>query len=150
MAVELVLLDDVRGLGQIGEQVRVADGYARNYLVPKGLAAHMNKTTMRRLDMLKKKRQEQYSENLSIAKSLAEIVAKASVTISVEASEDDKLYGSVTDKMITDALAEHDIKVDRQAIVLNQPIRELGVYNVGVHLHPEVQTEIKVWIVRIK
>lgn len=148
MAVEVILMADVENLGQVGDVVRVADGYARNYLVPRGVAAPKTRDNLRRLEIEKKKRQEEYERNRSIAEMQAERIGRESVTIAVEAGEDDKLYGSVGPRQIADALAENDIRIDPDAIELEDPVRELGVYTVDVNLHAEVTATLKVWIVR--
>ena len=148
MAVELVLLDDVKDLGALGERVRVADGYARNYLLPKKLAAPLTKANLRILEARKLQMQQEYEERVAVARAMADKIAKMSVTLTVEAGENDKLYGSVTGPQLVEALAEQGITVDRHSIELDEPIRELGVYTVDVKLHEEVRCNLKVWVVR--
>lgn len=148
MPVELILLDDVVGLGAIGDTVRVADGYARNYLLPRNLAAQVTAENLRRLEAKKRALQKEYEQRVSIARSVAERIGRESVTIPVEATEDDKLYGSVSRQQIADALAVQGIEIEREAVMMDEPIRELGVYTLDIHLHPEVQTTLKVWVVR--
>lgn len=148
MAVELILMDDVPDLGTMGETVRVAEGYARNFLVPRGLATKSGQGALRRLEVLKRRRKEEYERNLAAAQAMAEQVSRHSVSIPVQATEEDKLYGSVTSQQIADALAEMDLPVEKRQIVLQEPIRELGVYDVDVHLHSEVTAQLKVWVVK--
>lgn len=148
MAVELILLEDVDGLGSIGDLVRVADGYARNYLFPKKLAASRTTANLRRLEAKKLRMQQEHAERVAVAQAMADKIAKTSVTIPVEAGENDKLYGSVTQHQITEALLAEGITIDRHAVILDEPIKELGVYTVEVRLHEEVQTTLKVWVVR--
>ena len=148
MAVELILLEDVEGLGTIGDDVRVAEGYARNYLLPRHLAAPMTPANVKRLEAKKLKLQQEYEERVAVARTLADRIAKLSVTIPVEAADNDKLYGSVNAAQLAAALTEEGITVDRNAFQLEEPIRELGVYTVDVALHEEVQTALKVWVVR--
>jgi large subunit ribosomal protein L9 len=149
MAVELILLDDVKDLGNIGDQVRVSDGYARNYLLPKKLAAKVTAGNMRRLEAKKLALQKEHEERVAVARALADKMASTSVTITAEAGEEDKLYGSITTTQIADALKEQGVEVDRHAIELEEPIRQLGVYDVDVRLHSEVQAKVKVWVVRV-
>lgn len=148
MAVELILLEDVDNLGTLGEQVRVADGYARNYLLPRKLAAPVTKANLRALEARKLEMQKEYEERVAVAEAMADKISKTSVTLTVEAGENDKLYGSVGDVQIAQALAEQGVDVERHAIALEEPIRELGVYTVDVALHDEVKTSLKVWVVR--
>ena len=148
MAVELILLEDVKNLGTMGDQIRVAEGYARNFLLPKDLAALATDTTLKRLEAKKLRMQEEYQQRVAVAKTLAEKIAKVSATIAMEAGEADKLYGSVGTSQIAEALANEGIELDRHSVMLAEPIRELGVYTVDIHLHTEVKTTLKVWVVR--
>jgi len=148
MPVELVLLEDVNDLGQMGDRVRVASGFARNYLLPKNLAAPLTPTVLRQLEARKLKLQKEYAERVTVARAMADKVSQRSITIPVQADEEDKLYGSVGAQQIVQALAEEDIEVDRHAVQLEEPIRELGVYSVALKLHAEVETTVKVWVVR--
>lgn len=148
MPQELILLENVDNLGRLGEVVRVADGYARNYLVPRGLAAKSTPGALRQLEAKKKQLQLQYEQDIKDAQILAEMIEKASVTIPVQAGEDEKLYGSVGAKQITDALGEMNINIDRRCVNLPEPIRQLGMYNVDIQLHEEVGATLKVWVVR--
>ncbi len=148
MAIDLILLEDVKDLGTLGEQVRVADGYARNYLLPRKKAAPLTPANVKRLEFIKMRMQEEYEKRVTVARTMAEKIQNMSVTIPVQAAENDKLYGSVTELQIAQALAQEGIQVERQSIMLAEPIRELGVYNVDIHLHQEVKTVLKVWVVR--
>ena len=148
MAVELILLEDVKELGSLGDQVRVAEGYARNFLLPKNLAALATALNLRRLEAKKLRMQEEYQQRVAVAKTLAEKIAKVSATIAMEAGEADKLYGSVGTSQIAEALANEGIELDRHSVMLAEPIHELGVYTVDIHLHTEVKTTLKVWVVR--
>jgi large subunit ribosomal protein L9 len=148
MAVELILLDDVKDLGSIGDQVKVSDGYARNYLLPRKLAAKVTAGNMRRLEAKKLAMQKEHEERVAVAQALADKIASTSVTITAEAGEEDKLYGSITTTQIAEALTEQGVEIDRHAVLLAEPIRQLGVYDVDIHLHTEVQAKVKVWVVR--
>ncbi len=148
MPVELILLEDVKDLGRIGDQVKVAEGYARNYLMPRKLAAPVSTGNLRRLEARKLALQKEHEERIAVARAMAEKIASTSVTITAEAGEEDKLYGSVTTTQIADAMVAQGVEIDRHAVVLDEPIRQLGVYEVDVHLHSEVQAKVKVWVVR--
>lgn len=150
MAVELILLDNVDSLGKIGDKIRVADGYARNFLLPRKLAAPVSKQALQQIEAKKLQMQKKYEENIGAAKDLAKRIADTSVTIAMEATEEEKLYGSVTSQHIADALKkESEIEIDRHCILIEEPIRELGVFNVPVRLVPEVETTLKVWVVKL-
>ncbi len=148
MSVDLILMDDVADLGKLGDRVKVAEGFARNYLLPKKLAVPSTPQNLQRLESKKKVMAAKYAENLAIAKSLAERIAAVSVTIPMQATEDDKLYGSVTPAQILAALKESGIEVERSTVNLPDGIRELGVFNVEIQLHREVTANLKVWVVR--
>ena len=148
MSVELILLDNVENLGQIGDSIKVADGYARNYLIPKGLASKATPGVLRQLEAKKSMRQQEYEKEVTECTELADKISNQSITIPMQTGEDEKLYGSVTAQQIVDALKEMDLEVDKKQIVLPEPIRQLGVYPVDIHLHREVVATIKVWVVK--
>lgn len=148
MDIELVLMEDVASLGEIGDLVRVRRGYARNYLIPRGLASKSSAAALRQIETKKARIKAEDDKLLAEAQVLGEKIGQTSATIAVQATDDDKLYGSVTAHQISSALTDMDIHVDRQKIALLEPIRELGVYSVEVHLHPEVAATLKVWVVK--
>lgn len=148
MAVELILVEDVENLGRLGDRVRVAEGFARNYLLPRKLAAAVSPGTLRRLEARKLQLQKEHEERLAVAQAMADKISKLSVSLTVEAGENDKLYGSVSAVQIAEALAAQGVEVDRPSILLEEPIKELGVYTVNVRLHDDVQASLKVWVVR--
>ncbi len=147
MAKELLLMADIPNLGSEGDVVQVADGYARNYLLPKKLAAPVSEATRRKLAKLQLERKERERVARTVALALAERLAKVSCTIPVKTVEGDKLYGSVTATDIANTLAELGVPVDRHLIELEQPIKELGCFDVALKLHPDVQSTVKVWVV---
>jgi large subunit ribosomal protein L9 len=148
MPIELILMDNVENLGEIGDAVRVADGYARNYLVPKGLARKATPGALRQLEAKKVTLRIEYEKEVAGAQSLAEAIAKHSVSIPVQASDDEKLFGSVTAQNVADALKDVEIEMDPKNVLLEEPIKMLGVYPVDLRLHSEVTATLKVWVVR--
>lgn len=148
MSVELILIEDVADLGKIGDQVHVAEGYARNYLLPKKLAEKVTTGALKRIEAKKLKLQKEHEERVAVAKAMADKIAKMLVTISVKAGDDDKLYGSVSAAQISDELAKQGIELEKGAIQLDEAIRELGSFDVAVKLHAEVSTNVKVKVVR--
>lgn len=144
---EVVLMADVKDLGSEGDVVKVADGYARNYLVPRKLAAPVTEATRRRLAKQRREREEAYKRDLVAARDVVAQLAKISCTMRVKAGAEEKLYGSVTSADIADALKAQGFAVDKHKIDLAEPIKELGVYDVKIKLHPEAEAVVKVWVV---
>jgi large subunit ribosomal protein L9 len=148
MATELLLLADIENLGKAGDVVKVKDGYARNFLLPKDLAAPVSQGALRRLEKLRKEREELARIQIADAKDKAAKLAKASVTLRERVVEGSHLYGSVSVADIVKALsAESKIDLDKSQIVLAEPIKETGSYDITVKLHPEVSCTVKVWVV---
>lgn len=147
MATEVLLMSDVPDLGSEGTVVTVADGYARNYLIPKKLAALVTKAAHTRLAKLREQREQVRRDELAAARALAVKLAGCSCTIAVKTGEDEKLYGSVSNSDIARALEKQGVEIDRHKIELKDPLKELGVFDVTVKLHPEVDASVKVWIV---
>jgi large subunit ribosomal protein L9 len=147
MAVEVLLMDAVPGLGIEGDVVRVADGYARNYLFPRGFAAEVTDGKKRQIEKKRLERLELMKEEKSAAEELAKKFENISCTIAAKTAESGKMFGSVTAAQILEKLAEQKISLDRNQILLDAPLHELGVFDVTIRLHPEVETILKVWVV---
>ncbi len=147
MATEVILMQKVENLGMDGDVVRVAEGYARNYLFPKNLAAPVTAATRRRLEKLRSDRTAKEAARVQSFKDLADRIASSSVTISVRTGAEDKMFGAVTSAHIADALKLQGFEIDRHQIELAEPIKELGVFPVPVRLQPETTATLKVWIV---
>lgn len=148
MAIEVLLTANVEGLGAEGDVVNVAEGYARNYLLPKNLAAPVTEATKRKIAKIRRERDERREADMAAARALAARLEKASVTINVKAGENDQMYGSVSNADIAASLKQQGIEIDRHLIVLDAPLKELGVFNVKVKVHPEVEGTVRVWIVK--
>ena len=147
MALELILMADVEGLGLEGQTVKVSEGYARNYLLPRKLAVGISHAALKRLEKNRLERESRQQKDRAAAQSLAQTLEQFSCTIPVKVGENDKLFGSVSANDIADTLKAQKIEIDRRKIHLAEPIRELGVYTVKVKLHPEVEASLKVWVV---
>jgi large subunit ribosomal protein L9 len=148
VTMEIILVKEVQGLGTIGDVVKVKDGYANNFLIPKGLAKVATKATMNTIEEEKKKLRRLEEKKKKEFLDLAEKINNASCTISMRAGEEDKLFGAVTNEAIARACAADGITIDRHTIQIEEPIRKLGVYQVLVKLHPEVTATLKVWVVK--
>lgn len=144
---KVILKEDVPDLGSVGEVVTVKDGYARNYLIPHSLAVQANVKNLRQLEHQKKLIEAHKSRVRKDASVMAEDIEKISCTIPMLVGEQDKLFGSVTSKDIEEALAQEGINISRKRIILEEPIKSLGVYTVDVRLHAEVTAKLKVWVV---
>ncbi|MBM4153597.1 MAG: 50S ribosomal protein L9 [Lentisphaerae bacterium] len=144
---EVILLQAVDGLGVDGDVVRVSDGYARNCLFPKNLAAPVTAATRRRLEKIRADRAAKETARLGAAKELADRIGSASVTITVRTGAEDKMFGAVTSAHIADSLKLQGIELDRHQVELADPIKELGVFAVPVRLLPELVATLKVWVV---
>lgn len=145
---KVVLREDITRLGKKGDVVDVAPGYARNFLIPKKLALQVEKVNLEAIrrsaarEMKKRQREERYITEM------AEKMKGMSITIPMKAGSDDKLYGSVNEQYIAEALKKEGIEIEKAKIELNEPIKLLGVYDVPIKLSHEVVVSIKVWVVK--
>lgn len=145
---KVILRKDHEKLGQVGAVVEVKDGYARNFLVPKGIAYPASDGSMRALEEEKKQASRRQTKELKGSEKLAGELEKVSITLQMKVGEDEKLFGSVTSQMIAEALKEKGFEIDKRIIDLEEPIKALGIYNVNVKLHQNVTGKVKVWVVR--
>lgn len=145
---KIILKANVENVGVSGDVVNVKDGYARNFLIPKGLATEATRSNIKMAEELKKNEERKKTAAVDKARRLAEKLKNLSLTTSVAAGEDDKIFGSVTSQTIADLLAEKGYNVDKRHIILNEPIKALGVYDIPVKLHTDVTAEVKLWVVK--
>lgn len=145
--VELILREDVENLGSAGDVVDVKPGYARNYLLPQRLAYRATEGNLRRLQEEQRREEKAAQRVRDEAMDLASRLEGQSVTFSVRAGEEGQLFGSVTAADIADRLKESGLGVDRQSVDLDEPIKQLGVYTVGISLPADIRPEVKVWVV---
>ena len=145
---KLILREDLENLGKIGEIVEVADGYGRNYLLPRGLAVKASTKNVKEQEHQRKLIQARMDRQKKDAQELAGSLDSVSCTIARKTGEEEKLYGSVTSRDIEEALREEGVSIDRKRILLDEPIKKLGVYTVPVKLHTDVTGNIKVWVVK--
>ena len=145
---KLLLKKNVIDLGILGQIVDVTPGYARNYLIPQGYAIEVNQANLQWFEAQKRRLIQQEEENLTKLKLIAEDLEGASCTIIARATEEGHLFGSVTPREISAHLKQEGFTVDSKTIMLEKPIKELGIYTVKVQLSSEVSTEVKVWVVK--
>lgn len=141
----VILNKDVKGSGKAGDVVKVSDGYARNMLIPRGLAVEATDSNIRQLEKKKAIEAEKKAEEKAAAKELAEKIEKIAVTIKTKAGDGGKIFGSITSKDISEALSkQHNIEVDKKKIQLGTPIKNVGEMSVEIKLYFEVSTSLKV------
>jgi large subunit ribosomal protein L9 len=144
---KVIFLQDVKSQGKKGDVTEVAEGYAQNYLIPRGLAKPATEGNLKALQNQKEAEQRRKAQEKEEAQNLAKKLEEITLTIRAKAGDGGRLFGAITNKQISDELEKMKIKVDKRKIVLEQPIRSLGVTNVQVKLHPDVSTMLKVHVV---
>ena len=145
---EVILLEDVKGLGERGSRVQVARGFARNYLLPRRLAVQASKSGESVFQEELRIRTRREAKHRGEAEKLKALLDGVEVHIRAQASEEGKLYGSVTQSEIAVALGEAGREVDRKAILLEEHIKQIGVYPVSIRLGADITAEVKVWVER--
>jgi large subunit ribosomal protein L9 len=145
---KVILLEQVEKLGRPGDQVEVADGYARNFLIPKRKAVAATPAHVKSLDHLLRQNKGQKDRFRQAAESMAARIAEASCVIKRQAGEQEKLFGSVTNQDIAAALGARGLDVDRRKILLQEPIKVLGSYTIPIRLHPEIVAELRLTVER--
>lgn len=145
---KVILLKDIEALGSAGEVVEVKNGYGRNFLIPRNEALVATAANMAQFESRRKQQETLSERDHRAAEALAKKLQAESITAQVKVGEEDRLFGSVTAQNIAELLDEKGYEIDRRAIHLEDSIRELGVYNVEVRLHPEVTTTVKLWVVK--
>ncbi len=144
---KVILKSDVKDLGRMGEVVNVKDGFARNFLVPQGLAVEASTKNVKAFEHEKKKIQELAKKVKVGAAGLAEKIAATKIVIKAKAGEEDKLFGSVTAMDIAEALKAEGLEIDKKKLVLDEPIKRLGEYTVAIKLHQEITAQLNVQVV---
>jgi large subunit ribosomal protein L9 len=144
---KVILLQTVKKVGKQGEIIEVSEGYARNFLIPKGYAVEASKGNLKTLEDQKQAEKRKKEKELKEAQEYGEKISKLKLEIVTKAGEGGKLFGSVTSKEIASLLEKKGIKVDKRKIELPEPIKSLGEYNITIKLHPEVTTTVKLVII---
>ena len=145
---EVILKEDVAKLGSRGDVVKVAEGYGRNFLLPKKLAVAATDANRKIVEQERQSHLRKEAKQKSEAEDLSKLLTGVSVTIAQKAGENDQLFGSVTSKDVADALAAKNYNIDRRKIHLEEAIKQLGEYKVPVRLHKDVTAEVTVLVVR--
>lgn len=147
---KVILHSDIDKVGKQGDIKNVSEGYARNYLIPRKLALEATPANMKLWEKEKVKLEKQKEEILKKAREIAEKIEKTSITITVKVGEGGKLFGSVTSTDIAKVLKDNGFEIDKQNILLDEPLKAIGVYAINVKIHPEIVARPKVWIVEEK
>ncbi|MBN1593327.1 MAG: 50S ribosomal protein L9 [Candidatus Coatesbacteria bacterium] len=143
---EVYLKHDVDKLGKAGERIMVKNGYARNFLIPRDLAVPVTKNSLRALENAVRQVASRKKRDLKDAQSVAQHIQSLECRFLRQSGEEDKIFGSVTARDIAAVLQEKGLDIDSRRIVLERPIRSLGIHNVQIRLHQEVAAELKVWV----
>ena len=144
---KVILKEDVKSIGSMGQVVDVSDGFARNYLVPRGLAVEANVKNIKSLEHEKKVIQEKARKVKNSVQDLADRLANITVVIKTKAGEEGKLFGSVTTMDIAEQLKNQGIEIDKKKISLDEPIKRLGTYAVNLKLHSEITAQVNMQVI---
>ncbi|MDI6744342.1 MAG: 50S ribosomal protein L9 [Thermodesulfovibrionales bacterium] len=144
---KVILKEDVKNLGKMGDIVNVAEGHARNFLIPKKLAVEAVTGNIKELEHQKKVIQEKAKKQKDSAQTLSEKISSLNLFIKAKAGEEEKLFGSITSMDIAAALKNEGIDIDKKRISVEEPIKRLGSYTVGVKVHPEITTQLNITVI---
>ncbi|MCH8957446.1 50S ribosomal protein L9 [candidate division KSB1 bacterium] len=145
---KIILKEDFESLGKVGEVVEVKAGFARNFLIPKQVALQATPQNLRVIEQEKARNKIKLSKDKREAVVLAEQLKKVSLTANVQVGEEDKIFGAVTSQNISELLSAKGFEIDKRKIQLEDPLKALGVFEVPIKLHTEVEAKIKVWVVK--
>ena len=145
---KVILRETYQTLGEAGSIVNVADGYARNFLIPKRIAMKYSRSSLRILEEEKKIKEARKNKEMKAAEQLGNVLRKVSLTASVKVGEEDRVFGTVTSQDIVNLLKEKGFDIDKKKILLEDPIKALGIYTIKIKVHPQVETSVKLWVVK--
>ena len=145
---EIILSKNIDKLGRVGDVVKVKDGFARNYLFPQNLGIAATSGNIKKVAQLKAKEAALYEVRKKEAQALAEKVSKVSITVAVEVNDLEKLYGAVSEAEILKGLELEGHTFERSQLVIEKPVEELGIFEIGINLHPEVKGKFRLWVTK--
>jgi large subunit ribosomal protein L9 len=146
--VKIIITKDTEKLGKEGDVIEVKEGFARNFLLPRGLAIKATKNSFKEIEELKKRKDKQEEKVKIDALEIKTKIEALSLTITTEAKDTEELYGSITEQQILKALKEEGLALDKGKIALPEPVKKLGVYNLKVKLHPTVEANLRLWVMK--
>jgi len=148
---KVIFIKDLQGTGKKGEIKEVKPGYARNYLIPEGIAIEATPENIRQMERQEQILATRKNKELTRAKEIKKALQEGSITISAKAGQDEKLFGAITPEDIAEAiLQQKNIEIDKHQILLEQPIKKLGIYKVSIRTGENITAEVKIWVVREK
>jgi large subunit ribosomal protein L9 len=145
---KVVLVKSVEKLGKEGDVIEAKDGYARNFLLPQGLALRATKESFKEIEKLQQQKAKLLEKSKKEALAFKEKIEAISLTLTAEIKEGEEIYGSISEAQILKALKEEAVELEKGKLLLAEPIRKLGVYNLKVKLHPEVEANLRVWVMK--
>jgi len=145
---KVILRKEIENIGKTGDVVNVADGYARNYLIPEGLVFLATPQNLKKLEEEKKREEASKKKEKKEAEELKAKIESLSCTIARKTEQENKLFGSITPADISEELLAKGVEIDKKKIEIAQPVREFGIYTIPVRIHPEVEAHIKIWVVK--
>ena len=145
---KVILRDDIKDLGECGEVVEVKGGYARNYLIPKNLAIQATSGHLKSIKEIKKQKGFRDNKKKREADRIKDKLEKLSITADVNVGEEDKVFGSVTTSTIANLLKQQGFEIDKRLIMLDEPIKALGIYTIQIKLEKDVIANVKLWVVK--
>ena len=145
---KIILKDDIEKLGAAGDIVEVASGYGRNYLIPKNLAVPATPGNLKSIDVIKTQKTFRERKRKREAEKIKDKLEKLSLTAEVHTGEEDKVFGSVTAAAIAKLLSEQGFEIDRRKILLDEPLKALGVYTIEIRLASDIVAAVKIWVVK--
>lgn len=145
---DVLLTENVVSLGKTGQVVKVKDGYARNFLIPQQKACVVTAANIKYIEQMEKKKKSSEEAQKKEANVLAEKLAKASCTVAVEVNDQEKLYGSINESDIAKALEVEGFSIDKKNIMIENPIEELGIFEIPVQLHADVTAKLRLWVTK--
>ena len=144
----VILIKDQEKLGKIGDTLDVKGGFARNYLIPQGIALPVNSSSLKRIQEEIRLKDLRSQKALRKSQELAEKLQALSLTVPVQVGEEDRVFGAVTAQMVADQLQEKGYDIDKRHIQLEEPIKALGIFEIPIRIHPEVTATVKLWVVK--
>lgn len=145
---KVIVIKSFSKFRDIGQVVEVKDGYARNFLIPGGFALRANKDNFARLESIKRKEEKMAEKRKGKFIDIKEKIENISITIPSEVKDDDEIYGSINEAQIIKSLSTEGIELENATLKIDTPIKKIGVYNIKVGLHPEVEANLRVWVVK--
>ena len=145
---KVILSQNVDKLGEIGDVINAKDGFARNFLIPQKMACLATAENLKRIEKQKARHQTELADKKTKAEEFAKKLSGVSCTINVEVNDLEKLYGAISEADIAKAVKDENFEIDKKDIIIEKPIEELGIFEIGIRVHPEVTAKVRVWVTK--